>query len=139
MNIRQQTNVRTDMTEESIINNGFPFHPNSFIFYHCDQVVAYGETDVIVIANVKEDIKRNISVLIIGTQHEDKIDSYMEFDSLLQTDPYRLHLIAQKLDNPNSNTINKFPSSCLIITSKGEIEKIVFNIESPKRKLELIK
>lgn len=131
--------IQAQITAESIIQNGFNFSPKSFIFYYCGQVTAYGITEVKVIAKVAADDKRTVNVVIIGDELADKIASSIYCGSIIQSGPSTIHMLVPKLSAPNDEEVNIQPSSCIITTSGTEIEKITFHIESPSRKLELIK
>lgn len=131
--------IPAKITAESILQKGFNFNPTSFMFYYCGQVAAYGKTEVKVIAKVAVDDKLHMNLIHLGNELTDKIDSSVEFDSIIQSGPSRIHLLAQKSSMANNGEVNSQPSSCMISINGSEIEKITFNIESPNRKLELIK
>ena len=130
---------QAQITAESIIQIGFNFSPKSFMFYYCGQVTSYGMTEVKVIGKVADDDKQNVYVVIIGNELADKIASSIYCDSIIQSGPSTVHMLVPKLSATNNEEVNIQPSSCIITTSGSEIEKITFNIESPNRKLELIK
>lgn len=123
-----------------ILKKGFTFKSSSYIFYYRGQVNAYGKLNTTVVAKSLDEHSYKLTVLISGIELSDKIENFSEYGSYMICPDGGLSLISTPIDSSlNEEEVNKQPSSCHLKLSEGQITKLIFNIDNPERKLELIK